>query len=173
MISLHRYSWRQEPGDLSSEDLLVLWGLMRAECLVEIFFHDGSVRNAEAFLEYARDGRQWFYGAKRAGEWFGFIVTNGFSNSGKTAFSHFLVFENGRRGDSPFIARQHYKALMKDAELLTLVGAIPAKYRWAVKFAKHMGYVEKMRIPEAFLLKREDGDVLSDAVVTQLDLRRI
>ncbi len=100
MITLH--GWHGQGGGdsgngLNMADLAVLWGILRAENLVEVFFHDGCVRDLAGFLRFATDRGNWFYAARQHGVWLGLGVVNPFSSSGNTAYGHLVSFEAGRK----------------------------------------------------------------------------
>ncbi|MCL1939937.1 MAG: hypothetical protein FWG04_04685 [Desulfovibrionaceae bacterium] len=168
-VSLHRYSPRQEPGDLSEADLLDLWGLLKAEDLVRVFFHDGAVADVREFMAFATSPAQWFYAAKREGEWIGIGVVNGFSGTGAAAFGHLASFACGRDG-SFREAGMLWHALLRGAGVETLLGVIPACYTGALRWAKSFGYVERMRLKNALRIVGRRGGRVVDAVVTQIIL---
>lgn len=165
MITLHRYCSRQEPGDLAREDLVVLWGLLRAENLVEVFFHDGFVRDLTAFMAWAQNPAQWLYAARRDGEWIGMGVVNSFSSSGNTAYVHLVSFACGRDGSCREAGWILFD-LLASVGLSTLIAVLPACYRGAQAWAKSFGFVERMRLPGAFVLRRAHRARVTDAIVS-------
>ena len=170
-VTLHRYAPIPEPGDLTLGDLALLWGVMRAENLVEAFFHDGVVSTLPEFIRYATDKNTWFFGAKMGGAFIGFGVVNGFSPSGNTAFVHLCSFEGGRKaGDStnsPFAeaGRQWFRLLHEAGGLDTVIAVFPACYRSVRAWVEIFGFEKRMRLPGALRLVRQTGVRVSDALV--------
>lgn len=164
MISLHRYSAQQEPGDLTCADLCVLWGLLLDEGLVDTFFHNGTVRCLEDFLAWATAGGTWFYAARRGGEWIGCGVVNEFSSSGNTGQVHLCSFACGRDGSFREAGRQWF-ALLAAHGLHTAVAVLPACYRGARAWAVSFDFVKALRLPGAIRLHRARGARVTDAVV--------
>lgn len=163
-VTLHRYSREQTPGDLTRDDLRVLWGLMLAEGLVETFFHDGSVRRLDDFIAWATASDTWLHAAKRGGEWIGFGAVNAFSSSGNTAHAHLCSFACGRDGSFREAGRQWF-ALLSGTGLATVVAMLPACYRGARFWAESFEFVEKLRLPGAIRLHRAKGERVTDAVI--------
>ena len=97
-ITLHRYSpaLSADPHDLGWNELAMLWGLLKAENLVEVFFHDGHIRTLQDFTRFAANPGNWFYAAACDGVFIGIGVVNGFSSSGNTAYGHLVSFKEGR-----------------------------------------------------------------------------
>ena len=178
---------------LSHSDLVVLWGLLRAENLVEVFFHDGSVRDLPGFVRYATDPANWFYAAQHNGLFIGMGVVNNFTSGGNTAHAHLVSFKAGRErphnpnhsaqaGDQaatdtpdacPFAqaGRIWFDLLHRKGGLHTLIAVIPACYRGVRAWAESFGFVPRMRLPGALMLTRAQGKTRrSDACVYQLQL---
>lgn len=169
-LSLHRYSPRPEPGDLDAADLLTLWGLLRSEKLVEVFFHDGSVRNYREFLAYVQQDGGWFYAARAGGVFIGFGLANGFSSAGNTAFAHFCTFKGGRGGAFTPAARLWLRTLA-GAGLDTLLAVLPHCYRAARAWAESLGFAPLTVLPQALRLVRGERERLENAWVYAKDLR--
>ncbi len=156
-VTLHRYSQHPAPGDLTRNDLGILWGLMLAEDLVEIFFHDGFVRSFAAFEAFAGDPDTWFYAAKKDGVFIGIGVVNNITNSGNTACAHLASFICGRDGSFAEAGRIWFELLRTAGGLETLIAIIPHCYRGTRRWAEAFGFVEKMRLPGAMILYRANG----------------
>ncbi len=167
-ISIHRFSLRQEPGDLTGEDMLVLWGLLKAERLVDVFFHDGAVRDYAEFIRYARCNG-WFYAVKRDGAFIGIGVVNDFTSSGNTAFAHFCTFKGGRDGSFAVAARLWFAGLA-EAGLDTLIAVLPHCYRASRKWAEDLGFKPVLVAPRALRLVRGGKYRTADACVYVKDL---
>lgn len=173
-VTLHRFSHNPEPGDLDVGDLLVLWGLMRAEKLVEIFFHDGSIGCAEEFIRYAADPSVWFYAARRDGEFIGIGVVNNFSSSGNTAYAHIVAFSCGRDGSFAEAGRLWFELLHDGGGLDTLIALTPWCYRGVRQWLESFGFRCIARLPAAVRLIRPDASYghgrVTDLAVTVKDL---
>ncbi len=176
-VTLHRYAENPEPGDLTRADLAVLWGIMRAENLAEVFFHDGSVDSLPGFIRYATDPSAWFYGVRHRGAFIGFGVANNFFSGGNTAFVHLCSFAAGRKaGDSansPFAeaGRQWFRLLHEAGGLDTVIAVFPACYRGVRAWTDIFGFTERARLPGALRVRRPSGDRISDALVRIKPLR--
>ena len=170
-ITIHRFTERWTEGDLTAEDLTDIWRQLRAEKLVDVFFHDGAVRCYYDFLRYVRLTGCWFYAARRDGKYLGLGVVNDFSSAGNTAYAHFVTFKAGRDGSFAEAARLWFPVLAKQGGLDTLIAVLPGPYRAARTWAKSLGFVETMRLPGALRLVREGKDRAADAVVSVKDLR--
>ena len=179
--SLHRYipasltgKTPPAPGDLTTSDLAVLWGIMKAENLVAIFFHDGSVRSLPAFIAFAE--HSWLYGVRFGGAFIGFGVANMFSSSKRAAHVHLCSFRNGRlpgnSAHSPFAqAGRQWFDLLQRGGLATCIALFPACYRTLVPWVTSFGFVERMRLPGALHVVRGNGSVrVSDALVYERSL---
>lgn len=194
-VTLHRYARIPGPGDLTLDDLAVIWGVMRAENLVEVFFHDGIVTSLPGFIRYATDANTWFYGAKHRGAFIGLGVVNGFSPSGNTAFVHLCSFEGGRtplrdrhgegavatreaeqgelcspqrvveRPASPFAEAGRQWFQLLSRDLDTVLALFPACYRGVRQWVELFGFAKRMRLPGALRLVRQTGVRISDALV--------
>lgn len=174
-VTLHRFSRTPGPGDLEYEDLLILWGLMRAEGLVDIFFHDGSVNTADAFIRYAASPATWFYAAKRGGEFIGIGVVNNFSSSGNTAYAHLASFACGRDGSFAEAGWLWFDLLHEAGGLDTIIALAPRCYRGVLAWLEAFGFKRALTLPRAAKLVRPgsrhgDGRV-ADLVVAVKDLR--
>ena len=166
---MHRFSERWTEGDLTVADLADIWARLEAERLVEVFFHDGAVRNYDDFLRYARLAGCWFYAVRGGGEYLGLGVINNFSSSGAAAYAHFVTFRAGRELCKQ-AARMWFPALKGAGGLRTLIAVLPGCYRAAIVWVKDLGFVEKMRLPGALRLKRRQNTRDTDAVVLVKDL---
>lgn len=170
-VTLHRFARTPEPGDLTLGDLVVIWGILKAENLVGVFFHDGGITSLPEFIRHATDETLWFYGAKQGGAFIGFGVVNNFSSNGNTAFVHLCSFAGGRTaGDSassPFAeaGRQWFRLLHDIGGIDTVIALFPARYRGLAHWVKIFGFVERMRLPGALRLVRPTGVRVSDAIV--------
>lgn len=171
-VSIHRYSRAQEPGDLTRDDLIIIWGLLKAERLLEVFFHDGGITTLNAFLKCATAPELWFYAARREGEFIGLGMINGFSSSGNTAYAHLVSFACGRDGSFREAGRLWFEGLSK-AGIETLIAVLPACYRGARRFAQDFEFNERLRLPGALHLARGDKGRITDAVVLLKDLRTL
>ena len=170
-ITIHRFTERWTEGDLTAEALTDIWRQLRAERLVDVFFHDGGVNCYYDFLHYVRLTGCWFYAARRGADWLGLGVVNEFSSSGNTAYAHFVTFKAGRDGSFAEAARLWFPALANVGGLDTLIAVLPGCYRAARAWAKDLGFVETMRLPGALRLVRGGKDRAADAVVSVKDLR--
>lgn len=169
MISLHRFCSNPGPNDLSRADLADLYGLMLAEGLVELYFHDASVRCLEEFMAFASSPDVWFYAAQKQGRWVGFGVCREFSGSGRCAMIHGCAFKDGRGADIRLAAREWLKLVHARGGLESVVTVTPHCYRGARKLVRDIGFTEAARLPGAMLLYRKgDRTVLTDAVVSVL-----
>ncbi len=171
---------------LAPADLAVLWGLLRAEKLVEVFFHDGCVRDLAGFVRFATDPANWFYAAKGNGLFLGIGVVNNFSSGGTTAYAHLVSFKAGRERPQSAGARARdtlstcpfaeagllwFELLRRKGGLTTLIAVIPACYRGVRQWAESFGFIARMLLPGALMLHRPGGETRrSDACVYQLDL---
>lgn len=173
MITLHRYSPHPEPDDLTKEDLVLLWGLLLAEDLVEIFFHDGAVRTLSGFLAYAADPGNWFYAAERDGRFIGIGVVNNFTSNGTAAFAHLCSFACGRDGSFSQAGRIWFRLLRDSGGIDTLIAVLPGCYRGARRFTEAAGFQFRMTLPGAVRLARSKGDRVTDACVYQLNLHEV
>ena len=171
-VSIHRYARAQEPGDLTRDDLITIWGLLKAEGLVEIFFHDGGIATLNAFLRSAMAPELWFYAARRKGEFIGLGMINGFSSSGNTAYAHLVSFACGREGSFREAGRLWFDGLAR-AGIETLIAVLPACYRGARRFAQDFDFKEQLRLPGALHLARGGKGRTTDAVVLLKDLRTL
>jgi hypothetical protein len=170
MIRLRRYSRNPSGDDLTPDDLIVLYGLLVRENLVEIFFHDGAVKSLGDFLAFATSPATWLYAGEEDGEFLGLGALNGFSSSGNTAFAH-LVSCAGGRGERFLEAGRIWFRLLREAGgLRTVIAVLPACYRGARRFAGASGFVETMRLPGALAIRRAGKTRITDAVVGILDL---
>ncbi len=169
-VTLHRFSTHPTPGDLTWNDLGTLWGLLRAESLVDVFFHDGIIRDIKAFAACAADPAVWFYAAKRDGEFIGIGIINNFSSSGNTAYAHLASFSGGRDGSFAEAGRLWFRLLRDGGGIDTLIAVLPGCYRGARRWSESFGFVERMRLPGALRLIRDSGIRVTDAVVYQLNL---
>lgn len=170
-ITIHRFTERWTEGDLTAEDLAAIWRQLRAEKLVDVFFHDGAVRCYYDFLRYVRLTGCWFYAARRDGKYLGLGVVNEFSSSGNTAYVHFVTFKAGRDGSFAEAARLWFPALANVGGLDTLIAVLPGCYRAARAWARDSGFAETMRLPGALRLVRGAKARAADAVVSVKDLR--
>lgn len=172
-ITIHRFveASRHTEGDLTVDDLGNIWRKLQAERLVEVFFRDGMVCTYYDFLRYVRMTGCWFYAVKRGAEYLGLGVVSDHSDSGNTAYAHFVTFKAGRR-DFAEAARMWFP-VMADNGLDTLIAVLPGCYRAAVAWAKELGFEERMRLPGALRLMRGRKSRHSDAVVLIKDLRKL
>ena len=168
-ITLHRWSSRQEPGDLTTVDLAMLFGLMLDEGLVETFFHDGSIppdpSGLPFFMNWAMDPCQWFYGVRREGEWIGFACVNNFTSSGNTAMTHLLSFKTGRDGSFRQAGHIWFDMLHRSG-IETAIAVIPACYRGVKSWAESFGFVECTRLPQALRVHRNGKQRITDAIMS-------
>ena len=170
-ITLHRYSHEQLAGDLSIQDLKDLFGIMLDENLVEVFFHDGTVRTLDEFIGFATSDKAWFHAAFCEGEWIGFGVLNSLTSSGNTAMAHLCSFACGRKsGAFNRAAVQWLSMHYVQNGIDTMVAVVPHCYRGLRQWMVALGYVHKMRLPGAFTLHRSNGLREASADVYQLDL---
>lgn len=158
-VSEHNITWRRyacpaTPGDLGPIDLLTIWGLLRAEGLVDILFHDGGIRCLDAFLEFAASPRIWFYAAESNGVIIGLAYCTDFTSSGKACSLHTCTFKPGRDG-SGLKAGEVLIRHLHDSGILTIAGMVPAPYRAAITFAKTLGFRPLTVLPQAIILHRE------------------
>lgn len=174
-VTLHRFSHTPKPGDLDDEDLLILWGLMRAEGLADVFFHDGSVTTADAFVRYAANPATWFYAAKRGGEFIGIGVVNNFSSSGNTAYAHLASFACGRDGSFAEAGWLWFDLLHEAGGLDTLIALAPRCYRGVLAWLEDFGFKRALTLPRAAKLTRpglrHGHGRVADLVVAVKDLR--
>ena len=170
MIRLRRYSRHPSGDDLTPDDLVVLYGLLLSEGLVEVFFHDGAARSLGDFLHFAASPGAWFYAAEEDGEFLGLGAVNGFSSAGNTAFVHLVSFGAGRGEKFQEAGRIWFRLLRERGGLRTLVAVLPACYRGARRFAADAGFMETLRLPGALALRRRGKTRIEDAVVGILDL---
>ncbi len=172
-ITIHRFNEHWTEGDLTAEDLLDIWAQLRAEELVDVFFHDGAVRCYYDFLRYVRLSGCWFYAARRGGEYLGLGVLNEFSSSGNTAYVHFVTFKAGRDGSFSKAARLWFPVLARAGGLDTLIAVLPACYRAARNWAESLGFTRAVRLPGALRLARGPRGRTADACVLVKDLRKL
>lgn len=168
-ITMHRFSERWTEGDLTAEDLADIWAQIEAEKLVDVFFHDGSVRTYYDFLRCVRLSGWWFYAVKDGEQYLGLGVVNDFSSSGNTAYAHFVTFKAGRNLCKQ-AALMWFPALAGQGGLHSLIAVLPGCYRAAIGWVKDLGFVEKMRLPGALRLNRGEKTRNADAVVLVKDL---
>ena len=164
-ITIHRFTETWTEGDLTAEDLAAIWRRLRAEELVDVFFHDGAVRCYYDFLRYVRLSGCWFYAARRDGKYLGLGVVNDFSSAGNTAYAHFVTFKAGRDGSFTEAARLWFPVLAKQGGLDTLIAVLPGPYRAARAWAEGLGFVETMRLPGALRIVRGPKSRAVDAHV--------
>ena len=164
-ITIHRFTETWTEGDLTAEDLAAIWRRLRAEELVDVFFHDGAVCCYYDFLRYVRLSGCWFYAARRDGKYLGLGVVHEFSSSGNTAYVHFVTFKSGRDGSFTEAARAWFPVLARDGGLDTLIAVLPGCYRAARAWAKDLGFAETMRLPGALRLVRGPKARAADAHV--------
>jgi hypothetical protein len=171
VIRLRRYSRHPCGDDLRPEDLVILYGLLAGEGLVEVFFHDGAARSLGDFLALASSPAVWLYAAEEEGEFLGLGFVNDFSSSGNTAFAHLAAFAGGRGERFLEAGRLWFRLLREKGGLETILAVLPACYRGARKFAAASGFEERMRLPGALELRRGGKRKRTDAVVCVKDLR--
>lgn len=171
-ITIHRFVEpdRRTEGDLSMEDLGRIWAQLKAERLVEVFFRAGTVRSYYDFLRYVRLSDCWFYAVKRDSEYIALGAVNGFSDTGNTAYAHFVAFKAGRSKDFFLAADMWFYTLANAGGLDTLIAVLPACYRAAITWAAKLGFAERMRLPSALRVVRGEKDRAVDAVVMTKDL---
>ena len=140
--------------DLKREDILVLYGLLLDEKLLQVFFHDCEHMSFSDFLAYARSPANWFYMAEKDGVIAGFGVINNFSSSGRAAFIHTCTFRSCRGDDAVRAMREFLGFIRANSEIESLAALLPAPYRAARKLVEACGFNEVARLPRAMRLYR-------------------
>lgn len=140
--------------DLSREDLLVTYGLLRDERLLQVFFHDCENMSFFDFWAYAQSHERWFYSASEGGVVLGFGVIDKFSSSGRAAFIHTCTFKGCRGPDAVRAMREFLDFIRDNSELESLAALLPAPYRAARALVKSCGFDEVARLPHAMRVWR-------------------
>ena len=154
-VSVRRYSPFGEPGCIGLREMVEIWLLMRAEGLVEVYFHEGRVRSLEAWLENVTGPDSWFYAVMDGPAYVGFGVVNQFSDSGNTAFVHFCSFKYGRESGLFFEGCMRFHRMVEECgSIKTLLALLPGCYRAARAMVLRQGFVERVRLPGAMMLRR-------------------
>lgn len=141
--------------DLSPEEMLLLYGLLKDENLLQIFFHDCEHMSFNDFLSYARSPDIWFYAVKNKGLMAGFIALNNFSSSGTSAFLHACSFNTCRGQLAVDGMKEFLLWLGKHSPLQSVVALIPKPYRAARKLVEACGFNEVASLPQAMRLHRD------------------
>ena len=173
-ITIHRFvePEKHTEGDLTLADLGAIWALLKAENLVEVFFRAGTVCSYYDFLRYVRLSDCWFYAVRRGEKYLALGVVSEFSDTGNTAYAHFMAFKAGRNRDFFSAADMWFYTLATAGGLDTLIAVLPACYRAAIAWAGRMEFAERMRLPNALSVVRGEKSRAVDAVVMIKDLRQ-
>jgi hypothetical protein len=171
-VCLRRYGYAPGDGDLTEEDLLTLFGVMVAEKLVGVTFHDGSITNWDEFRDFATSTQTWFYAFEQDGIFIGFAYFTGFSSSGNTAFMHYCCFREGRAGGFSEGLKRIEDLMLAKSALVNVIGVTPKRYRAANKVSVGGGFKHAITLPGCYALKRGDKTIISDAVVRVKTLQR-
>ena len=141
-------------NDLSREDMLMIYGLLRDERLLQVFFHDCEGVSFFDFLAYAKNTDRWFYAAHDAGVLLGFGVIDKFSSSGRAAFIHTCTFKSCRGSDAVRAMREFLQFIRVNSEIESLAALLPAPYRAARALVKACGFIEVAKLPHAMRVWR-------------------
>ena len=140
--------------ELNAEDMLALYGLLKDENLLQVFFHDCEHMSFSDFLAYARSPANWFYMAENDGVIAGFGVINNSSNSGRAAFLHTCTFKECRGTDAVAAMQAFLLFIKSNSEIKSLAALIPATYHAARRLVKDCNFIEVARLPRAIRLYR-------------------
>lgn len=154
--------------DLKREDILVLYGLLLDEKLLQVFFHDCEHMSFSDFLAYARSPANWFYMAEKDGVIAGFGVIDKFSSSGRAAFLHTCTFKECRGTDAVAAMQAFLLFIKSNSEIKSLAALIPATYHAARRLVKDCNFIEVARLPKAMRLHRGGKTRLVDGCLNIL-----
>ena len=139
---------------MSPEEIVLVYGLMRDENLLQVFFHDCEHMSFSDFLAYAKGPATWFYVASEDGVLLGFGVIDKFSSSGRAAFIHTCTFRSCRGDDAVRAMREFLGFIRANSEIEILAALLPAPYRAARKLVEACGFNEVARLPRAMRIYR-------------------
>ena len=142
--------------DLNSQDMLLLYGLLKSENLLQVFFHDCEHISFNIFLAYAKNPEHWFYAVKRNGLMAGFMTLNNFSSSGTCAFLHACSFSNCRNQAAVAGMQKFLLWLARHSPLQSVVTLIPKPYRAARKLVEVCGFAHLTNLPNAMRIYRKN-----------------
>lgn len=132
----------------------MIYGLLRDERLLQVFFHDCEYMSFFDFLAYTQRREHWFYSASEGGVLLGFGVIDKFSSSGRAAFIHTCTFRSCRGDDAVRAMREFLGFIRANSEIESLAALLPAPYRAARKLVEACGFNEVARLPRAIRLYR-------------------
>lgn len=146
---------------LGDDEIRGLYARMEREGLLDCFFHAGQCRDAEQFLEYARDEGTWLFRADRYDETVAFASLDTFS--AESAYFHHCHFRAGWKhtGETACAALSWLRKACPVVK--TLIGITPSTNRLAVRYAVRCGFKILGEIPRS--LYDRDGNV-RDAILS-------
>lgn len=134
---------------------MLVYGLMRDENLLQVFFHDTSKEiSVLDFYNHATCSSHWFYVASEDGVLLGFGVIDKFSSSGRAAFIHTCTFRSCRGDDAVRAMREFLGFIRANSEIESLAALLPAPYRAARALVKACGFIEVAKLPSAMRIYR-------------------
>lgn len=147
---------------LDEENLLLALELMRDAGYERLVFYDRESPFAPAeWLSWTQSTDRLFFLLCRpdfvpiSAVWF-----DGYSATGRQAYSHFCTFKTGEYAEFVRGGRQLLAFLRRSTPLRQAIGMTPACYRHALRLAYALGYVRTALLEKAVLVQGKERDAV-------------
>lgn len=126
-------------GNMTDEEVLELYELMKAEGSIELVFYNEKDYSAEAWLRFIRSGQCW---AVRCMHSDGSIVGVWWLTSflGRAAMAHFCMLGSGSFNEKVAVGQQSIHWLANLGIVDSLYAITPCTYRHVSPFLKAIGF---------------------------------